>query len=215
VSAPGMSDQPLPPPVPGTEAEPEVQPMPGATAGRPRVVHGPQPDTLFGLQFESVNRAQQFMLALAQLRLDDKLHLLDAVMVVKDEHDRVRVRETIDPQPGRTAISSGMWTGLLGLIVGGPVGWIAGIGIGAGVGAVTAKVIDLGIPDEWVKWFKLAVQPGTAIVVVLASDIDQPALRAEVERFPGVQLVHTTVHTEALAELASTIDGDAAPVTPD
>ena len=92
------------------------------------------------------------------------------------------------------------------LFVGGPVGWIAGIGLGAGVGAATAKVIDLGVPDEWVDWFKLAVRSGTAIVVVLASDIDQSALESEMRRFPGAQLVHTTVHAEAFSQLASALD---------
>ena len=164
------------------------------------------PDTLFGLSFESVSRAQQFMMAIGELRQAEQLNLIDAVMVTKDNSDHVRVRETMDPQPGRTALSGAMWTGLLGLIVGGPIGWIAGIGLGAGVGAATAKVIDFGVPDEWVKWFKLAVQPGNAIVVILARDIDQQALAAEVERFPGVQLVHTTVHTEAFEQLASTLD---------
>lgn len=66
----------------------------------------------------------------------------------------------------------------VGLIVGGPVGWIAGIGIGASLGAVSARVIDLGIPDEWVAWFADAVRPDTATVLVLASDIDQRALAA-------------------------------------
>ena len=197
-----MSDQAFPPPEPGTEAGPD--PAPPSTRSTPEF--GPHPETLFGLQFESVSRAQQFMLALAELRQNKKLQLIDAVMVVKDRNDHVRVRETIDPQPGRTALSGAMWTGLLGLIVGGPVGWIAGIGLGAGVGAATAKVIDLGIPDDWVKWFKLAVQPGTATVVVLANDIDQAALRAEVGRFPGAQLVHTTVQTEAFARLARSLD---------
>jgi len=165
-----------------------------------------QPDTLFGLSFESVGRAQQFMLAIGELRRAEKLNLIDAVMVVKDNNDHVRVRETIDPQPGRTALSGAVWTGLLGLIVGGPVGWIAGVGLGAGVGAATAKVIDLGVPDEWIDWFKLAVQPGTAIVVILASKIDQRALAAEVDRFPGAQLIHTTVQAEAFARLASELD---------
>ena len=100
--------------------------------------------------------------------------------------------------------------GLLGLIVGGPVGWIAGLGIGAGVGAVTAKVVDLGIPDEWVAWFEDAVHPDTATVLVLASDIDQRALGAEVDRFPGVRLVHTTIHADALSQLRSAFD-DRAP----
>lgn len=81
-----------------------------------------------------------------------------------------------DRPPGRPngAFGSDV-TGLLGLIVGGPVGWIAGLGIGAGVGAVTAKVVNLGVPDEWVAWFKDAVRPDTATVVVLASNIEQRA----------------------------------------
>lgn len=170
------------------------------------------PDTLFGLSFDSVGRARQFMLAINDLAKDDKLRLVDAVLVVKDD-EHVRVRETIDPQPGRSALSGAVWTGLLGFLVGGPVGWIAGLGIGAGVGAAAAKVIDFGIPDEWVEWFTDAVRPDTATVLVLASDIDQRALGAEIERFPNVRLVHTTIHTEAFAELRSALD-DHAPAHP-
>ncbi len=167
------------------------------------------PDTLFGLSFDSLSRAQQFMLAINGLASDHKLRLADAVLVVKDDDQHVRVRETIDPQPGRSALTGAMWTGLLGLIVGGPLGWIAGLGVGAGVGAGAAKVIDLGIPDEWVTWFKDAVDPGTATVLVLASAIDQRALRAEVDRFPNVRLVHTTIRTEAFAQLRLALDDEA------
>jgi uncharacterized membrane protein len=168
------------------------------------------PDTLFGLSFDSASRAQQFMLAIKGLDHDHKLKLADAVLVVKGDDQHVRVHETIDPQAGRSAMSGAMWTGLLGLILGGPVGWIAGIGIGAGVGVVAAKVIDLGIPDEWVDWFKDAVRPDTATVLVLASDIDQRALGAEVDRFPNVRLVHATIRTEAFSQLRSAFN-DLAP----
>ncbi|MEO5723934.1 MAG: DUF1269 domain-containing protein, partial [Ilumatobacteraceae bacterium] len=134
------------------------------------------PDTLFGLSFTSVSRARQFMLAVKDLADQRKLRLVDAVLVIKGDDQQVRVHETIDPQAGRSALSGAMWAGLLGLIVGGPVGWVAGLAIGAGAGVAAAKVIDLGIPDEWVAWFKNAVAPGTATVLVLASDIDQRAL---------------------------------------
>lgn len=169
------------------------------------------PDTLFGLSFGSVSRARQFMLAIRDLADKDKLRLVDAVLVIKDDDQRVRVHETIDPQPGRSALSGAVWTGLIGLIIGGPVGWIAGLGIGAGVGAAAATVIDLGIPDEWVAWFKNAVAPDTATVLVLASDIDQRALGSEVDRFPNVRVVHTTIRTEAFAQLGSAFN-DAAPI---
>lgn len=168
-------------------------------------------DTLFGLSFESVSRAQQFLLAITELAQDRKLQLIDAVIIVKGEDDHVRVHETIDPQAGSSAISGAMWTGLLGLLFGGPVGWLAGLGVGAGVGAATAKVIDLGIPDEWVAWFKEAVRPRTGTVLVLARDIDQRALGAEVDRFPGARLVHTTIHSEALSQLRSAFSDIAPP----
>ena len=164
-------------------------------------VNTPEPDTLFGLSFNTPSRAQQFMLAINDLASAQKLKLVDAVLVIKDADGHVNVRETIDPQPGRSALSGAMWTGLLGLIVGGPVGWIAGLGIGAGVGAIAAEVIDLGVPDEWVTWFKEAGDADSATVIVLASQIDQAALRAEVERFPGARLMHSTVEASAFAAL--------------
>src|ERR671938_434874 len=120
------------------------------------------PEALFGISFDDVYRAQEFLLALTRMASAGELALRDAVVVVKDDDGRVRVRETIDPQPGTTAMSGAVWTGLLGLLLGGPVGWLAGIGLGAGAGALVAKVVDVGIPDEWVDWFKAAVRPDSA-----------------------------------------------------
>ena len=145
--------------------------------------------------------AAEFLLAVRRIAADDALHLSDAVLVVKHEDGSVAVQETIDPQPGRSALSGALWAGLLGLLVGGPVGWIAGLGVGAGVGAGVAKFVDLGIPDDWIDWFRQAVRPGTATIVVLVEDLDVAAFRAEVDRFPGAEILHTTLRAGALHEL--------------
>ncbi|MGH9230036.1 MAG: hypothetical protein ACRD07_15150, partial [Acidimicrobiales bacterium] len=42
-----------------------------------------------------------------------------------------------------------------------------GAGVGAGTGAVAAKVIDHGVSDEWVGWFRETVQTGTTTLVLL------------------------------------------------
>ena len=126
---------------------------------------------LVGVSLPDGLRAQEFLTAATRLGVKQMLKLRDAVIVTKDEHGHTAVRETIDPQPGRAALSSGMWTGLLGLIVGGPVGWLVGGAVGAGVGAASAKFIDLGVPDEWVQWFRDAVQPNTTTVVLLLEDL--------------------------------------------
>jgi uncharacterized membrane protein len=176
-------------PPPHTSADAHIHDVSGH-----KLTNGPDgSEGLFGISFSGLARAQEFFLALAGLAREGHLVLRDAVVVVKDTQGEVRVAETIDPQPGRAALSGATWIGLLGLLFGGPVGWIAGIGIGAGIGALTAKLVDLGVPDAWVDWFKKEVGPGTATVVALASDIDLGALSTEVARFAGAKLLHTTL----------------------
>src|SRR5699024_5968208 len=120
------------------------------------------------------------------------------VVVMKEPGGRTLVRETLDPQPGRSALSAGMWTGRFGLLLGGPVGWAAGTALGAGAGALSAKVIDLGISDEWVEWFRNAVKPSTATVAILASEICEDDLVAEVKRFAGAELVYANFDDEMI-----------------
>ena len=172
-----------------------------------RVVSDPGAPVIIGVSFDSAIKAQEYLLAMSRLRQQGVLQLKDAVTVTKQDGGKVAVTETIDPTPGRAAISGGMWLGLLGLFVGGPVGWIAGIGIGAGAGAVAAKVVDLGIPDEWVDWFKDAVEPGTSTVVVLAEHVQVHALAEEARRFRGAELLYTSMSPSAMDELDAAFDG--------
>lgn len=188
---------------------PFAPPDPSMRAGvDPAAAFDPTVPVIIGISFDTVLRGQEFLLALNGLRLRGALQLRDAVTVTKTEGGDVRVVETLDPTPGRAALSGAVWTGLLGLIVGGPVGWLAGLGVGAAGGAVTAKVVDLGIPDEWVSWFKEAVAPDTSTVVVLADHIDVPALAAEVARFPSAELLYTTLPPGATDRLRDATPAD-------
>src|SRR5690242_6737555 len=93
--------------------------------------------TLVGISFDDVFRAQEFLTAVLGLAAKKRLVLEDAVMVIKDADGHTVVHETHDLQPGRRALSGAVWAGLFGLFLGGPVGWLAGAAIGAGAGAVT------------------------------------------------------------------------------
>ena len=161
---------------------------------------GDEPLTILGISFGDVFRSQEFLTAMTRMSSIGEMRLKDAVVVTKKDDGTTVIRETVDLQAGRTALSGAMWTGLLGLLVGGPVGWLAGIGIGAASGAITAKVVDLGVPDEWVDWFRDAVAPGTFTIVVLAEAVDVEALIAEAMRFEG-QLVHANMAPDAIRRL--------------
>ena len=183
-----------------------------ADAGCMHMHRRAQPDTdqtLVGVSFSDVFRAQEFLVAAGRLAAGGKLKLIDAVTVVKDDSGKTVVHETTDPTPAGSALSGGMWAGLFGLILGGPVGWVAGLVLGAGAGAVTARVVDLGIPDEWVSWFRDAVQPSTATVALLVSDLDRAALVTEAMRFTGAELVYANLDDSTIERVKRALDGQA------
>jgi uncharacterized membrane protein len=166
-------------------------------------------DTIVGISFTDAFRAQEFLTATMRLRAQHHIELLDAVTITKDLEGKTTARETVDPSPGRSALSGGMWAGLIGLILGGPIGWVAGAAVGAGVGAVTAKVVDLGIPDDWVGWFRDAVQPGTVTVVLLMRRADRAVVLSELERFEGARLVYANVESDMVQRIRDAL-GDPA-----
>jgi uncharacterized membrane protein len=195
----------LPPPdVP--VIEPAGMPIVDSAHTTSETYYSGEPEALFGISFDDIFRAEEFLLALRGLAARRSLVLKDAVVVYKADDGSVRARETTDMQPAGAAVKGAMWTGLLGLLIAGPIGWIAGLGIGAGAGAITAKVVDIGIPDEWVDWFKNAVRPHTSTVVALATDVDLSALYQEAQRFAGAELVHTTLRPGASADLALALE---------
>jgi uncharacterized membrane protein len=159
------------------------------------------PVFLVGVEFSDSFRAQEFLTAATRLAANGHLQLRDAVLVAADGEGKTVVKETLDPTPGRSALGGAMWTGLFGLLLGGPIGWIGGAAIGAATGAVTAKVVDLGIPDEWVDWFKQAVDPNRVILALLVSNPNIDMLVEEAARFSGAELVYTNLDPSALARL--------------
>jgi uncharacterized membrane protein len=166
------------------------------------------PQTLVGIAFSDGLRAQEFLTATTRLAVNKQLVLRDAVFIAKTDDGHTVVHETIDPSPGRSALTSAMWTGLVGLILAGPIGLAAGAAVGAGTGAVTAKVVDLGIPDKWVAWFREAAQPGKTILALLVTDLNREALLKELERFEGAHLVYANLD-EATLERMRTALGEA------
>lgn len=158
-------------------------------------------DVLVAISFPDQFRANEFLTAAARLVSQHKLVAKDAVFVTKDDDGKAHVRETRDLQTGTTAASTGLWSAFIGALFGGPIGLVVGGAIGAGAGAIAAKVIDLGIPDEWVDWLKEATEPGRTVLAILVSDVDRDALAAELERFHGARLLYGNLPPAVLSRL--------------
>jgi uncharacterized membrane protein len=161
--------------------------------------------TLVGISFADAFRAQEFLTAVTRLAANEQLRLRDAVIVSKDASGKTMVRETMDLEPGRSALSGALWAGLFGLLLGGPVGWVVGAGVGAGTGAVAAKVIDHGVSDEWVGWFRETVDADTTTLVLLVEQLDRAALVGELERFAGARLVYANLDPAWVARMRTAL----------
>lgn len=158
-----------------------------------REVAAPSDEVLVGLAFDGPHRANEFLLAAHRLAADGGLVVKDAAVVAKRSDGRSVVRELTDPTPLRAGLVGAFWCGLIGMVGFGSTGWLGGLVLGAAAGALVARLVDRGIPDEWIGWFKASTSPGTATVALLAADLDRNALVDEVARFRGARLVHTTL----------------------
>jgi uncharacterized membrane protein len=174
-------------------------------------VSAPRPvERLAAISFDDDLRAVEFMTAITRLARDGKLALHDAVFVVKDASGKTHIRETKDLQPAPTALTAGLWSALFGLLLGGPVGMLIAGGVGAGAGAVTAKLVDVGVTDEFVAQLREMVRPGTTTVAVLAEAVDTDAVLTELHRFEGARYVAGNLPLAGIQAVREAL-GDSAP----
>ena len=158
---------------------------------------------IVGMSFGKVSRAEEVLLALVHLQQEGEVALSDAVIVWKEADGKVRIRQTVDPTPGRSALNGSIWGMIAGMLFGGPV-FLAAAAVGAGSGALLAKLIDLGLDDGWVKEVGEWLDPGTSALLLLVEDDVRPAVLAELGRYEGRVLYCTfpdAVRDELVAAL--------------
>jgi uncharacterized membrane protein len=98
------------------------------------------------------------------LAKQELLQLEDAAYAYRDDRGRVRIHQALSTT-GAGAASGALWGTLIGLIFLMPV---AGMAIGAGTGALTGKLADVGINDDTIKQIGAQLQQGKAAVFLLA-----------------------------------------------
>lgn len=163
------------------------------------------PRKLIVLGFDSRLKAEEALLAATRLQVEGQILLHDAVFVTKDEDGATSVTETVDETPGDAALRGSFWGMLFGTILAGPVGTVVGGAVSAGVSALTAKLIDIGIPDAKVQELRSVIAPGTTALALLISHIHEAPLLAELHRFAGARLVSANFPDETVAAVKAAL----------
>lgn len=91
------------------------------------------------------------------------IEMEDAVVVTCDEKGAVQLHQAINLTAGG-AVSDAFWGALIGLLFLNP---LMGAAVGAGAGALSGKLTDIGINERFMKDLTTSFKPGSAALFVL------------------------------------------------
>ncbi|MCW5832978.1 MAG: DUF1269 domain-containing protein [Labilithrix sp.] len=169
-----------------------------------------EPNHLLVIAFDSPLKSREAFLAFQRLQTEQGILLHDAVFLDKTAEGRSNVTETVDVQPAESAARSGLWGALIGTLVAGPVGTVVGGALSAGIGALTAKLVDIGIPDATVKELEASLSPGTSALALLVSHVKDDALERELARFAGAKLTQSSLTPDTVQRLRNALGSGSA-----
>jgi uncharacterized membrane protein len=168
--------------------------------------------TLVVIDYENEVKAEEVRLALLKMQKEYLIDLEDAVVVVRDQQGRVRLRQLYN-LTAAGAVSGGFWGALIGLIFMNP---LFGMAIGAAAGAISGALRDVGIDDNFMKELGQTLKPGTAALCVLIRQMTPDKVVDELKKFGGTLIKTNLCHEnetklrDALAAAQKSADAPAA-----
>jgi uncharacterized membrane protein len=163
--------------------------------------------TLVVIDYESEVKAEEVRLALLKMQKEYLIDLIDAVVVVRGADGRVRLRQMYN-MTAAGAVSGGFWGALIGLIFLNP---LFGMAVGAGAGAISGALTDVGIDDNFMTELGATLKPGTAALCVLIRQMTPDKVIDEIKPFGGV-LIKTNLCHENEAKLREALESAKQPV---
>ena len=147
--------------------------------------------TLVVIDYENEVKAEEVRLALLKMQKEYLIDLVDAVIVVRDEKGKVKLRQLYD-LTAAGAVSGGFWGALVGLLFLNP---LFGFAIGAAAGAISGALRDVGIDDNFMKQLGQTLKPNSAALCVLVRQVTSDKVVEEIKKFGGT-LIKTNLSHE-------------------
>jgi uncharacterized membrane protein len=139
------------------------------------------------LDFDGVGTADEVLTRLRALQKEHLIDLEDACVVVHTDAGKVQVKQAVNlTQLGFTSgATTGMLIGALaGLLVLNPLAGMAAGGLaGAGFGALSGKMADYGINDEFIKDLGKTIPRGSSALFLLIKRSTPDKVLPEIEPY--------------------------------
>ena len=144
--------------------------------------------TLVAVVFDDESTAFDMRAKLAKMQKDYLIELEDAVVVTRDQKGKTRLDQAVS-LTSAGAVGGGFWGLLIGLIFLNP---LLGAMVGAGAGALSGKLTDLGLDDKMLKDVGKSFKPGTSGLFLLIRRATTDKVLAGLKEFTGKGKVFQT-----------------------
>ncbi len=148
--------------------------------------------TLVVIGYDDMYKAEEVRLKLRKLQSEYLIDLEDAVVAVKDTAGKVKLHQAVNLTTAG-AVSGGFWGSLIGLIFLNP---LLGLAVGAGAGAVSGALTDVGINDQFMKDLATTMTPGSSALFVLVRKATPDKVLAEIKGTGGKVLKTSLSHED-------------------
>ena len=149
--------------------------------------------------FENEHTAFEMRAALARLQKEYLIDMEDVVVVTKDDKGKVKLHQAVS-LTAAGAVGGSFWGMLIGLIFLNP---LLGVAVGAGAGALSGKLSDIGINDTFMKELGETIHHGTSALFILVRKVTPDKVLDQLKGFKGKVLKTslTADEEEALREV--------------
>ena len=151
--------------------------------------------------FDDEHQAFEMRATLAKLQKEYLIEMEDVVVVTKNDKGKIKLHQAVN-LTAAGAVGGTFWGMLIGMIFFNP---LLGAAIGAGTGALSGKLRDLGISDDFMKELGETFQPGTSALFVLVRKVTPGKVLEELKGFKG-RVLKTSLTTDKEEELQEVLE---------
>jgi uncharacterized membrane protein len=164
---------------------------------------------LIAVVFDDEATAFEMRAALVKMQKEYLVDLEDAVVVTKDAKGKTRLDQAVN-LTATGAIGGGFWGLLIGMIFLNP---LLGAAIGAGAGALSGRLNDIGLNDKMMKDIAQSFTPGSSALFVLIRRATTDRVLAGLKSFTGKgKVFQTSLSKDDEAALREVLESSATAV---
>lgn len=152
--------------------------------------------------FDDETTAFEMRAELAKMQKEYLIDMEDVVVVTKDEKDKVKLHQAVN-LTASGAVGGSFWGMLIGFLFLNP---LAGAAVGAGAGALSGKLADIGINDQFMKDLGATFKPGSSALFVLVREATPDKVLEGLKKFKGTVL-QTSLTKDKEEELQKALEG--------